>query len=167
MNNLKILEIKSNQTNLYKNFFIIGLMNDEESFRISPNDELNAEFPTMDKEDSFTLGAYIEDTLAGIISFTREGAEREKIRHKGLLFRMYVAKDFRGQRIAEKLIEELILKVTKIDNIEQVNLTVMSNNINAKTLYEKFGFQTFSSEQNAIKWKNKYYTEDQMVLRIK
>ena len=80
---------------------------------------------------------------------------------------MYVSKEFRGKGIAKKLIEELINRVREIEDIEQINLTVIANNANAKTLYEKFGFSTFGSEQNAIKWKDKYFTEDQMVLRLK
>lgn len=167
MNNLKILEITSARIIEYKNFLTIGLLNDEENFRITPTDDLNAPFPTKDKNDSFTLGAYTGNLLAGIVSFDRDGSDTEKLRHKGVLFRMYVSKEFRGKGLAKKLIEELINRVRKIDTIEQINLTVIANNTNAKTLYEKFGFTTFGSEQNAIKWKGKYFTEDQMVLQLK
>jgi len=167
MDNLQILEINSAQITAYKNFLSIGLLNDEENFRITPTDDLNASFPTKDRNDSFTLSAYVDNLLVGIVSFGRDGADREKLRHKGILFRMYVSKEFRGKGIAKKLIEELINRVREIEDIEQINLTVIANNTNAKTLYEKFGFTTFGSEQNAIKWKGKYFTEDQMVLRLK
>lgn len=167
MDNLKICEINSEQVTVYKNFLAIGLLNDEENFRITPTDDLHASFPTKDKNDSFTLGAYVDKALAGIVSFGRDGNDREKLRHKGILFRMYVSKEYRGKGVAKKLIEELINRVREIDDIEQINLTVIANNANAKMLYEKFGFTTFSSEQNAIKWKGKYFTEDQMVLRLK
>jgi len=167
MENIKILEIKSNQIIEYKNFLSIGLLNDEENFRITPNDDLKATFPTNDKIDSFTLGAYINNILAGIVSFTRDGNDREKLRHKGILFRMYVSNEFRGKGLAKKLIEQLINRVKTIEDIEQINLTVISNNENAKILYEKFGFETFGSEKNAIKWKGKYFSEDLMALKIK
>lgn len=167
MNNIEIIEIKSNQVEQYKKFLTFGLINDEENFRITPNDDLNASFPTKDKLDSFTLGAYSNNELAGIVSFTRDGGDREKLRHKGILFRMYVSKDFRRQGIAKKLIERVIERVKMISDIEQINLTVISNNNNAKKLYEKFGFKTFGSESNAIKWKGKYFTEDQMALPLK
>ena len=167
MNEIKILEIKSNQNIEYRDFLKIGLITDEENFRITPIDDLNSMFPTKDKEDSFTLGAYFENSLAGIVSFSRDGNNREKLRHKGILFRMYVSKEFRRKGIAKQLIEELINRVKKVKNIEQINLTVISNNENAKKLYEKFGFETFGSEKNAIKWKGKYFTEDQMVLKLR
>jgi RimJ/RimL family protein N-acetyltransferase len=166
MNNIEVIEIKSDQIEHYKKFLTFGLINDEENFRITPNDDLNAPFPTKDTLDSFSLGAYIDNELAGIVSFTRDGGDREKLRHKGILFRMYVSNVFRGQGIAKKLIEKLIERVKEISDIEQINLTVIANNDNAKKLYEKFGFVLFGSESNAIKWKGKYFAEDQMVLRL-
>lgn len=167
MNDIEIIEIKSDQLKQYKTFLAFGLVNDEENFRITPNDDLNAPFPTKDKVDSFTLGAYSDNQLAGIVSFARDGSDREKLRHKGVLFRMYVSKHFRGQGIAKKLIQTLVERVNQIADIEQINLTVIANNDNAKKLYQKFGFVTFGSESNAIKWKGKYFTEDQMTLKLK
>lgn len=167
MNQIEIIEIKSTQNEEYKDFLKIGLIKDEENFRISPNDDLNSIFPTKDEDDSFTLGAYFENLLVGIVSFSRDGNDREKLRHKGILFRMYVSDEQRGKGIAKKLIEETINRVKKIKDIEQINLTVISTNIYAKKLYEKIGFATFGSEKNAIKWKEKYFTEDQMALKIK
>jgi ribosomal protein S18 acetylase RimI-like enzyme len=164
--NIMIREIKSDEKERYDHFFMKGLILDEEKFRIAPNDVIGEPFPTKNTSDSFTIGSYVDNELAGIVSFEREGSNREKIRHKGTLFRMYVATNFRGHGIAKKLIEELLQRVKSID-IEQINLTVISNNTNAKTLYEKFGFIAYSSEPNAVKWKNKYFTEDSMKLIIK
>jgi len=167
MEHLEIAEIKSENVATYKQFLGTGLHNDEENFRISPTDDSNSPFPTNDREDSFTLGAYLDGQLAGIVSFARDGQDREKLRHKGILFRMYLSNEYRGKGIAKKLIEALIDRVRKIDTIEQINLTVIATNTGAKTLYEKFGFVTFGTEQNAIKWKDKYFTEDQMVLKMR
>jgi cyclohexyl-isocyanide hydratase len=162
-----ITEMRSHQLQEYKLFLQTGLHHDEESFRITPADDSETSFPTRDREDSFTLGAYVENKLAGVVSFTRDGADREKLRHKGILFRMYVTRDFRGHGIAKELIEALLKRVRQIKDIEQVNLTVVASNATAKKMYEKFGFTTFGSESNAIKWKGKYFTEDQMVLQLK
>ncbi len=166
-NIIQILEITSSQIRSYKEFLSIGLTGDEENFRISPNDDANDQFPTKDTESSFTLGAYIGDELAGVVSFSRDGDEREKLRHKGTLFRMYVSADHRGKGIGKILVDELLRRVRNNSNIEQVNLTVIANNNAAKSLYQKFGFETFGVEINAIKWKGKYFDEEQMVLRVK
>ncbi len=167
MSGIIIREIKSKEIQSYKEFFNSALIRDEESFRISPADEVNASFPTKDAADSFTLCAYSGDAMAGIVSFERDGINREKLRHKGILFRMYVALEFRGSGISKMLIQELLKKVERLSDIEQINLTVVSNNHKAKKLYEQFGFKTFAIESNALKWKGKYFDEEQMALTWK
>lgn len=141
-------------------------MNDHECFRISPNDPLDIPFAVNSSSDAFTLGAFLKNELIGVVSFKREGSNREKLRHKGLLTRMIVTHQHRGKGIGKQLIEEVIQRAIKLDGIEQINLTVIPTNEKAKSLYEQFGFQTFASEANAIKWKGRYFTEDQMTLRL-
>jgi len=62
---------------------------------------------------------------------------------------------------------DLRKRVKAIPDIEQINLIVIADNSRAKKLYEKFGFERYCTEQNSIKWGNKYFSEDQMVLRLK
>ncbi len=161
-----IKEIRSGELQAYREFLNHGLIHDEESFRITPADDSGSPFPTRDSEDSFTLGAYIGNRLAGVVSFEREGINREKLRHKGILFRMYVSAEHRGQGMARLLMEKVMERAQAVPGIEQVNLTVIANNAHAKNLYEKLGFKTFSHEERAIKWKEKYFDEDQMVLPL-
>ena len=147
----------------YRALLLPGLITDANSFRIAPPDEEDAPFPTRNQPDSFTLGAYLGEQLAGVVSFQREGHDRVKLRHKGLLFRMYVAPNFRGQGIAGLLIQNLIDQVRTLGDIEQINLTVVDINP-AKHLYERFGFQAFSLEKRGIKWQGQYFDEASMVL---
>jgi len=167
MNNLEIKEIFSADIELYKMFLTAALQSDKENLLITHKDNTDSAFPTKDRNDSFTLGAYAENVLAGVVSFTRDGEDREKLRHKGIISTMYVSKEFRGYGIAKRLLEELIKRVKTISEIEQINLIVISDNSKAKQLYEKFGFEKYGTEQNSIKWENKYFAEDQMVLRLK
>ena len=167
MNSIEIKEILSKEIEQYKMFLATALQSDEENLLITLKDNSDAPFPTKDRNDSFTLGAYAENVLAGVVSFARDGEDREKLRHKGIMFTMYVSKEFRGHGIARELLEELIKRVKIIPDIEQINLIVIANNLRAKQLYEKFGFEKFGTEQNSIKWKGKYFSEDQMVLRLK
>ena len=167
MNIIEIKEILSADIELYKMFLTTALHGDKENLLITHKDNTGAAFPTKDRNDSFTLGAYAENVLAGVVSFARDGEDREKLRHKGIISTMYVSKEFRGHGIARRLLEELIKKVKAISDIEQINLIVISNNSTAKQLYEKFGFQNFGTELNSIKWGGKYFSEDLMVLRLK
>ena len=164
MDTVEIKEIFSSQIEQYKTFLTDG--SNEETLLITPGENLNAPFPTKDRNDSFTLGAYVNNVLAGVASFTRDGEDREKLRHKGILFTMYVAKEFRGYGIAGRLLEEIIKRVKNIPDIEQINLIVLTDNLRAKQLYEKFGFEKYGTEQHSIKWKGKYFSEDQMVLQL-
>ncbi|MGG9961179.1 GNAT family N-acetyltransferase [Ferruginibacter sp. SUN106] len=167
MDSIEIKEIFSAQSEQYKMFLDIALQYDAENLLITPGDNMNAPFPTKDRNDNFTLGAYAKNTLAGIASFIRDGEDREKLRHKGLLSTMYVSKEFRGYGIAGQLLEEIIKRVKTIAAIEQINLIVLSDNVNAKRLYEKFGFEKYGTELHSIKWEGKYFAEDLMVLRLR
>lgn len=166
METITIREIRSDQHAIYKAFFLNGLLQNEDNFRMTPDDIAHTGFPTTDEPDSFTLGAYANEELAGVVSFIRDGADREKLRHKGTLFRMYVAAPFSGRGLGRSLIKELLLRVSKLKDIEQVNLTVIATNPRAKALYESFGFKTFSIEVNAVKWEGRYLTEEQMALSL-
>ena len=166
METVIIREIQSGQHEIYKEFFLNGLFQNEDNFRMTPQDIAHSGFPTNDRADSFTLGAYVNGELAGVVSFMRDGADREKLLHKGTLFRMYVAAPFSGKGLGRKLIQELLLRVSKLKDIERINLTAISTNKRAKGLYESLGFKTFSVEPEAVKWKGKYLTEEQMALKL-
>ena len=167
MSTIEIKDILSSDFELYKMFLNAALESDKENLLITYKDNKNAEFPTKDRNDSFTLGAYSDNVLAGVVSFARDGEDREKLRHKGIISTMYVTKEFRSYGIAKRLLEELIKRVKAIPDIEQINLIVISDNSRAKQLYEKFGFQKYGTELNSIKWEGKYLSEDLMVLRLK
>lgn len=163
---IRIEEITADQIEIYKELILKGLVEAEECFRITPKDERSEPFPTTNQTDSFTIGAFDENKLAGVASFKRDGMIRKKLRHKGILFKIYVHSEYRQRGIAKKLIQEVIDRVSLIKDIEQINLTVIPTNKHAKAIYENFGFKTYGSEEKAIKWKGKYFNEDQMKLTL-
>lgn len=166
MSNFEIREITSAQSRIYKDFTAQGFTEDANAFRIAPEDDVDAPFPTNDTEDSFTLGMYENNVLAGVVSFERDGKNRRKLRHKGILFRMYVSSKFRGKGYSKLLMKAVIERVKKIKDIEQINLTVISSNEAAKSLYKQYNFVTYSSEKNAVKWNGSYLDEDSMALKL-
>ena len=162
---MRLVELTEQASFGYRAFFLTGLRQHRDCFRISPDDEAAEPFPTQGKSDSFTLGLLTDaDKLAGVVSFQREGQTREKIRHKGLLFRMYVSAEHSGQGLGRWLLAETIRRVREQTDIEQINLTVIATNAPAKRQYEKLGFRAFALERNAIKDGGTYYDEAQMVL---
>jgi RimJ/RimL family protein N-acetyltransferase len=151
----------------YKAFFTSGLEAHGDCFRITPEDEQREPFPTKGTPDSFTLGMVNPlGALVGVVSFERDGRTRKRFRHKGLLFRMYVAAEHGGKGIGRQLIDELLLRVQRDTDVEQINLTVVATNQPARKLYYKFGFRTFSVEKQAMKEGTIYYDEETMVLYL-
>jgi ribosomal protein S18 acetylase RimI-like enzyme len=119
--------------------------------------------PTKDK---FVLGAFDDNgSLVGIVTFIRENSL--KTVHKGNVFGMYVSQESRGQGLGKLLMLELIRKARNCNGLEQINLTVVSDNDSAKKLYESVGFEVYGVERNALKFNEKYFDEDLMVLKVK
>lgn len=162
---MRLVDLTPENNYGYQAFMLTGLTTFRNSFRISPNDQLNEPFPTHGLPDSFTLGLLTDtDELAGVVSFQREGQTREKIRHKGLLFRMYVAQHHAGKGLGRILLEETIRRARLLPQMEQINLTVISTNAVAKRQYEKVGFRSFALEKHALYDEGNYHDEEQMVL---
>jgi hypothetical protein len=73
MGSIKVKEIVSTQIEQYKMFLAIG--SDEETLLFAIEENLNAPFPIKDRNDSFTLGAYANNVLAGVASFASDGED--------------------------------------------------------------------------------------------
>lgn len=161
-----IRELEPADTAAYQNLICTGLRDHDESFRIAIQDSGEPMVPfALKKQDAFTLGAWLpDDQLAGVVSFEREA--RAKLRHKGLLYRMYVHADAAGQGIGRKLVQAVINRAKTIEDLECINLTVVSSNTRAKTLYASEGFRSFALEERGLKMGESYFAEEQMTLRL-
>ncbi|MBI3561577.1 MAG: GNAT family N-acetyltransferase [Gammaproteobacteria bacterium] len=150
----------------YQTLILCGLREHIELFRISAQDAGEPMIPfASSRSDTFTLGAWLEDgQLVGVVSFEREA--RAKLKHKGLLYRMYVRADTSDRGIGRSLIQEAVKRARKIDGLEQINLTVVASNTRAKHLYSSEGFKTFALEERGLKIGETYFNEEQMVLRL-
>lgn len=109
----------------------------------------------------FTLGAFEEDRLIGIVTFVRDNGPKTK--HKANLYGMYVSAECRGKGIGGKLLDTLIKEARQLDGVEQITLTVVQDNERAKALYVNSGFVVFGIEKNALKVEEIYYDEAWMV----
>lgn len=158
-----IRELLPSDEPAYKALMALGLERHPHAFRISMEDEGEPLVPFAKKKpDAFTLGAWLDGNLVGTVSFEREA--REKFRHKGLLYRMYVHADASGMGIGRNLVQEAVRRAREIPGLEQINLTVISSNSRAKRLYAAEGFVSFSLEKNGLKMGETYFDEEQMAL---
>ena len=149
-----IRELISTDVTAYQTFMLCGLQAHPESFRISAKDAGEPMVPfAPSRVDAFTLGAWLhEGQLAGVVSFARE--TQEKLRHKALLYRMYVRAESSGRGIGRNLVQEVVRRA------------VVSLNLRAKRLYGSEGFTVFAREERGLKMGEAYCDEEQMALRL-
>jgi ribosomal protein S18 acetylase RimI-like enzyme len=145
----------------YTALWVDALNRQDECFRISIHDEPAPQIQTTFTPESFTLGAFENDSLMGTVSLQRDN--RLKHQHKALLFRMYVQPQAAGKGIGNLLVTETLLQAQKLNALRQVYLTVLADNFRAQHLYKKLGFVEFAREPQAVKVKQSYVDELQMV----
>lgn len=104
-----------------------------------------------------------EGTLIGMTGIVRPGAP--KVKHSATVWGVYVNAAWRGQRIAEALIESC-LDWAHANEVVIVKLAVVSDNQSAIRCYERCGFKTYGTEPQAIFHDGKYYDEYLMVRSV-
>jgi RimJ/RimL family protein N-acetyltransferase len=116
--------------------------------------------------DDCILGAFdAEGTLVGMVGFRRE--IYAKVRHRGYIWGMYTAPEARGKGTGRALLAEAIRRARAIPGVEQINLSVVTRNPTARTLYLSMGFEVYGLERRALKLPDgTYLDEEHMVLRL-
>ncbi|MDZ7898717.1 MAG: GNAT family N-acetyltransferase [Arcicella sp.] len=163
--NIKVIT-QENDIEAYYELLIKAITEEPKFFRVSAIDIEGEVFPTKDTFENFTLGAFSDDgELLGIIGFKRQLFI--KLKHKGLIFRMYVSEKAKGQGLGRKLLKALIERAKQGEGLRQLYLTVISTNQRAISLYTSEGFELYSREKKSIKMaENEFVDEDSMILYL-
>lgn len=162
--------LNESDAQMYQELRLMALKTNPEAFGSTYDRESNFSLETVierisPNENKFVLGAFKEDgILTGIVSFVRETGI--KTYHKGNIYGMYVTEENRGKGIGQLLLLDLIRLARNCEGLEQLNLTVVSNNESARRLYQALGFEIYGVERRALKYNGQYYDEDLMVLRL-
>lgn len=165
---MSIRVLQEPDAQVYQALRLIALKNNPEAFGSTYEREVKFSIDTVIERlkpttDKFVLGAFNDkDMLVGVVTFMRENSI--KTAHKGNVFGMFVSPEMRGQGLGKSIMLELIKKARDFDGLEQINLTVVSENESAKKLYKSVGFKLYGVERNALKFNGKYFDEDLMVL---
>jgi ribosomal protein S18 acetylase RimI-like enzyme len=110
-----------------------------------------------------TVGGFDGDQLIAIASLHLESLP--KMAHRSTLTSVYVSPEYRGQRIARKIMEYMIDTVKK-DGVTKMYLYVVTHNESAIRAYKKFGFNIYGEDQNAMKEEDGFVGEYLMVKYI-
>jgi ribosomal protein S18 acetylase RimI-like enzyme len=150
----------------YYELLIKAITDEPQFFRVSAVDIEGEVFPTKDTFENFTLGAFNDEgELIGTVGFKRDLFV--KLKHKGLIFRMYVSEKAKGQGLGRKLLQALIERAKQGEGLRHLYLTVVSTNQRAISLYTSEGFELYSREKGSIRMaENEFVDEDSMVLYV-
>lgn len=158
--------LKPTDANNYRSIRLEALQDSPEAFASSYEEEKSRQvekyMKSFQSKDSFTIGAFENGKLFGIITLIKEPLF--KLRHKANIVAMYVRPEKRGIGLGKYLLTEVIKKANILEGIEQINLTVVTKNETAKRLYSSMGFEVFGTEKKALKYNNTYFDEAHMVL---
>ncbi len=165
---MEVRILNSSDAEAYRKVRLNALQGNPEAFSSSYEEEI--EFPLertasrLDDSSSFTFGAFKDNTLVGVVSLVLE--TRQKIKHRANIFAMYVTPDYRKLGVGKKLMVAAIDEAKKLDEIEQIYLTVNGSNEPAKRLYLSLGFKTYGVDKRALRLADQYFDEELMVLPL-
>lgn len=114
---------------------------------------------------NFTLGAFEDGKLVGMMTFVRDSGVKD--RHKGHIYGVYVTAAQRGNGVGRMLLDALLERAKQDPSLEQILLAVATVQIAARRLYLSRGFERFGLEPNALKVGAAYVDEDHMILQIR
>ncbi|WP_339260520.1 N-acetyltransferase [Lysinibacillus sp. FSL K6-3209] len=165
---MEIRILSKSDAQVYQEVRLSALKNNPEAFGSTYEREVNLSLQTVAERieattDKFVLGAFHNNgSLVGIVTFVRE--DSPKTSHKGNVFGMYVAPEGRGRGLGKLLMSELIKRAKCCEGLEQINLTVVSDNSSAQKLYKSLSFEVYGLERKALQFNGHYYDEELMVL---
>ena len=142
---------------LYRDIRLEGLRCNPEAFgsTFEAEDARPLAFFSERLGGSAAFGAFHGSELVGIAGLLiREG---QKEAHKGLLVGMYVRPSARKSGVGRRLVETIVEFARH--RVELIQLSVVSENEQARRLYERLGFVEYGLEKKALKQDGRYYDE--------
>jgi len=142
---LSIRRLSPSVADTFRSIRLEALQNDPEAF--GSTFEKESAQPDQYFIDRVTrnavFGGFTGEKLLGVAGFYP--LEGTKMKHKGVLWGMYVRPEARGTGLAAALVEDLLQYASA--QVEQVQLTVAAGNPRARRFYQRMGFIEYGVEQ--------------------
>ena len=155
---LKVRRLNTSDAANYRELRLEGLKAHPEAFSSSWDDEADkpASWWAERLEANAVFGGWVNSSpLVGVAGLRVQ--DRVKLRHKGVLWGMYVRPEARGKGLAEALVQQIIGHARAL--VEEVCLTVVASNAAALRLYGAAGFREYGLERRALRIGSEYYDE--------
>ena len=110
--------------------------------------------------DNPVFGGFRHDRLAAAAGMYRES--REKMRHKGVLWGVYVTETARGVGLGRAVVEAAVAEARQ--QVAQLMTSVSTGNQAALDLYLSLGFQPWGVQPRALKVGERYIDEIELLL---
>ena len=117
---------------------------------------------TAESSNNFTLGAFRDEELLGLVGFYRKTGEKEE--HRGHIWGMYVRSDEQGKGFGKALLADAIERANSLPGLGQIELCVVTRNHTARNLYASLGFASCGIDPRALFVDGEYLDEERMVL---
>jgi ribosomal protein S18 acetylase RimI-like enzyme len=115
--------------------------------------------------DRGVFAAFLDGEMVGQAALGRES--RPKMRHKAMLWGLYVAPRARGRGIGRLLLREVLAMARAADGVRRINLCVNARNTVAIGLYTAHGFEAFGHEPGAMVVDGEVHDEVHMSLCLR
>jgi ribosomal protein S18 acetylase RimI-like enzyme len=154
---ITIRSLSPEEAALFRDIRLEGLRRDPDAFSSTFEDESakSLAFFAGRLAASSVFGAFRGAELLGVAGFYVQPGPKHG--HKGTLWGMYVRPRARGGGIAAMLVEAVVEHARA--RVEQIQLTVISENLAARRLYERFGFDEYGLEKRAAKYRGRYHDD--------
>lgn len=111
----------------------------------------------VEGKNRWVVCAQLHGNLVGMAGAVREWNGYRFVRHVVTIVNVYVAPEARGQKIAQRLMQELCTMLERDTGVEQALLWVTITQKDAISLYQKCGFTISGTLSRAIKIGDEYY----------
>jgi RimJ/RimL family protein N-acetyltransferase len=158
---LQIRRLTTSDAALYRDIRLEALQKNPEAFGSTFAKENAQPLPWFEPvlARAAIFGAFLDGTLAGIAAYGVQ--ESTKQAHKALLWSMYVRATARNVGLGKRLVAAVLDHAR--GRVEQVQLSVVSENESARRLYAALGFVEYGYEKRALRQDGRYYDEVLMV----
>ncbi len=162
----KVRLLEAHDATVHRDLRLEGLKNHPEAFGTSWEEESCKPDAWWAErlETSTVFGGWIDDSpLLGVAGFHAHAAA--KLRHKGVLWGMYVRPAARGTGLAACLVQRVIEHARPL--VEEIGLAVVASNTAGKRLYSAAGFEPYGIERRVLKIGEEYFDEVLMALPLR